>query len=98
MPWQTETQKRQFKLRGGLDKVVSPLVDDTEVEFSESTATFKETNLQESSSSTPYMNMSFAPIERRIDVAIFRAMFASSARQARNMVVHGKVKVNGQPV
>jgi ribosomal protein S4 len=44
---------------------------------------------------TPYMQMSFAPQERRLDVAIFRALFASSARQARQFCVHGAVKVNG---
>ncbi|KAL9025992.1 MAG: hypothetical protein Q9196_005276 [Gyalolechia fulgens] len=44
---------------------------------------------------TPYMNMTFAPLERRLDTAIFRAMFASSTRQARQFVVHGDVKVNG---
>lgn len=46
----------------------------------------------------PYMSMTFAPIERRLDTAIFRAMFASSARQARQFVVHGAVKVNGKQV
>ncbi|KAL1955001.1 hypothetical protein VTO42DRAFT_354 [Malbranchea cinnamomea] len=45
---------------------------------------------------TPYMQMAYAPLERRLDVAIFRAMFASSARQARQFVVHGAVKVNGK--
>ncbi|KAK4945478.1 hypothetical protein LTR10_015374 [Elasticomyces elasticus] len=44
----------------------------------------------------PYMQMTFAPLERRLDTAIFRAMFASSARQARQFVVHGAVKVNGK--
>lgn len=47
---------------------------------------------------TPYVQMTFAPLERRLDTAIFRAMFASSARQARQFVVHGAVKVNGKPV
>lgn len=47
---------------------------------------------------TPYMNMAFAPMERRLDIAIFRAMFASSARQARQFVIHGAVKVNGKKV
>lgn len=46
----------------------------------------------------PYMQMTFAPLERRLDVAIFRAMFASSARQARQFVVHGSVTVNGKKV
>lgn len=47
---------------------------------------------------TPYMNMVYAPIERRLDTAIFRALFASSTRQARQFVVHGYVKVNGKKV
>ncbi|KAF2089741.1 putative 30S ribosomal subunit S4 [Saccharata proteae CBS 121410] len=46
--------------------------------------------------STPYMNMTFGPIERRLDMAVWRALFASSARQARQFVVHGWVKVNGK--
>ena len=44
----------------------------------------------------PYMHMTYAPAERRLDTAIFRALFASSARQARQFVTHGKVKVNGK--
>jgi len=46
----------------------------------------------------PYMHMTYAPIERRLDTAVFRALFASSARQARQFVVHGNVKVNGKKV
>lgn len=46
----------------------------------------------------PYMHMTYAPAERRLDTAIFRALFASSARQARQFVVHGAVKVNGKKV
>ncbi|CAD6592406.1 MAG: mitochondrial 37S ribosomal protein nam9 [Alectoria sarmentosa] len=45
---------------------------------------------------TPYLNMTYAPMERRLDTAIFRALFASSTRQARQFVVHGYVRVNGQ--
>lgn len=47
---------------------------------------------------TPYMQMTYYPLERRLDTAIFRAMFASSVRQARQFVVHGLVKVNGKKV
>lgn len=46
----------------------------------------------------PYMMQTYAPMERRLDMAIFRAMFASSALQARQFVIHGHVKVNGQKV
>ncbi|KIW35691.1 uncharacterized protein PV07_02375 [Cladophialophora immunda] len=51
---------------------------------------------QKTATPIPYMQMTFAPMERRLDTAIFRAMFASSARQARQFVVHGAVKVNGK--
>ena len=47
---------------------------------------------------TPYMQMIYAPMERRLDQAVFRALFASSARQARQFCVHGAVKVNGMKV
>ena len=47
---------------------------------------------------TPYLNMTYAPTERRLDTAVFRALFASSTRQARQFVVHGYVKVNGKQV
>lgn len=47
---------------------------------------------------TPYMQMTYYPTERRLDTAIFRALFASSVRQARQFVVHGLVKVNGKKV
>ena len=45
---------------------------------------------------TPLASQTFASLERRLDVAVFRAMFASSARQARQLCVHGKVSVNGE--
>ncbi|KAF2629166.1 alpha-L RNA-binding motif-containing protein [Macroventuria anomochaeta] len=45
---------------------------------------------------TPYMQMAYYPIERRLDTAIFRALFASSVRQARQFCVHGLVTVNGK--
>lgn len=58
----------------------------------------EEANVQQFTGQTPYMSMAYAPLERRIDVAIFRALFASSTRQARQFVIHGAVKVNGQVV
>lgn len=46
----------------------------------------------------PFMHMTYAPMERRLDMAVWRALFASSARQARQFVIHGMVKVNGTKV
>jgi ribosomal protein S4 len=47
---------------------------------------------------TPYTQMVYHPLERRLDTAIFRALFACSTRMARQFVVHGHVKVNGKVV
>ena len=47
---------------------------------------------------TPYMHMTYHPTERRLDTAVFRSLFASSTRQARQFVVHGFVTVNGKKV
>jgi len=51
---------------------------------------------EEAPQMTPYMQMTYWPTERRLDTAIFRALFASSTRQARQFVVHGRVRVNGK--
>jgi ribosomal protein S4 len=40
----------------------------------------------------------FTEVERRIDVVIFRACLAHSVYDARRMVVHGKVLLNGKKV
>lgn len=47
---------------------------------------------------TPYMHMTYWPTERRLDTAVWRSLFASSVRQARQFVVHGSVTVNGKKV
>lgn len=96
-PWHERGQTRRDPVRGN---VLQRLTDREETEInSGAREADDETNPQEMlDKSTPYMNMTFAPQERRIDVAIFRAMFASSVRQARQFVVHGRVKVNGQKV
>ena len=44
------------------------------------------------------MQMTYAPVERRLDMAVFRSLFATSIRQARLMVIHGAVTVNGKKV
>lgn len=53
-------------------------------------------NIKFGKNSIPYMHMTYAPLERRLDTAVWRALFASSARQARQFVIHGYVRVNGQ--
>jgi len=37
-------------------------------------------------------------VERRLDTVLFRSLFASSIQQARQMVIHGHVEVNGKKV
>lgn len=40
----------------------------------------------------------YSILERRLDTVIHRALFASSIKQARQMVIHGKIKVNGKKI
>lgn len=44
---------------------------------------------------TPYVLQTYAALEKRLEFALFRAMFASSIRQARQFILHGNVFVNG---
>lgn len=44
---------------------------------------------------TPILLQTYAVLEKRLDFALFRAMFASSVRQARQFILHGNVFVNG---
>lgn len=44
---------------------------------------------------TPILLQTYAILEKRLDFALFRAMFASSVRQARQFILHGNVYVNG---
>ncbi|GAA6012030.1 hypothetical protein JCM11491_000145 [Sporobolomyces phaffii] len=46
----------------------------------------------------PLASMMFAEVEKRLDTVVFRCCFADSVYKARQMVIHGKVKVNGQKV
>lgn len=44
---------------------------------------------------TPITLQTFGTLEKRLEVALFRSMFASSLRQARQFILGGFVKVNG---
>lgn len=44
---------------------------------------------------TPMALQTYAALEKRLEFATFRAMFASSIRQARQYILSGYVKVNG---
>lgn len=46
----------------------------------------------------PVSVLTFAELERRLDFIVFRSNFASSVYAARQLCVHGKVKVNGKKV
>jgi ribosomal protein S4 len=51
--------------------------------------------LLEKKSRTPIGTLLYREVERRLDVLMFRACFATSVWQARQLVVHRKVRVNG---
>ncbi len=46
----------------------------------------------------PVGSLMFTEVERRIDVFIFRCCFAHSVYEARRMVIHGNVLLNGKKV
>jgi ribosomal protein S4 len=46
----------------------------------------------------PVGSLMFSEVERRIDVVIFRACLAHSVYDARKMVIHGQVLLNGKKV
>jgi ribosomal protein S4 len=46
----------------------------------------------------PVGSLMFAEVERRIDVFLFRCCFAHSVYEARRLVIHGSVMLNGQKV
>ena len=46
----------------------------------------------------PVGSLMFSEVERRIDVVIFRACLAHSVYDARRMVIHGRVLLNGKKV
>jgi ribosomal protein S4 len=46
----------------------------------------------------PVGSLMFAEVERRLDTFIFRCCFAHSIYEARRMVIHGSVKLNGVKV
>ena len=46
----------------------------------------------------PVGSLMFAEVERRIDVVIHRACLAHSVYEARRMVIHGSVLLNGKKV
>jgi ribosomal protein S4 len=46
----------------------------------------------------PVGSLMMAEVERRIDVVVFRSCFAHSIYEARRLVVHGDVYLNGKKV
>ncbi len=46
----------------------------------------------------PVGSLMFTEVERRMDVVIFRTCFAHSVYEARRMVIHGDVLLNGKKV
>ncbi|KAH9994626.1 hypothetical protein BJV77DRAFT_1143886 [Russula vinacea] len=56
----------------------------------------KEIDGEEQDELPPVGSLMFSEVERRIDVVIFRACLAHSVYDARRMVVHGQVLLNGK--
>lgn len=46
----------------------------------------------------PVGSLMFSEVERRIDTVVFRSCFAESVYEARRLVIHGDVLLNGKKV
>ncbi|ODV59445.1 mitochondrial 37S ribosomal protein uS4m [Ascoidea rubescens DSM 1968] len=57
-----------------------------------------DSGLQAHNTETPLVLQTYAPLERRLDFALFRSFFASSVRQARRFILSSHVHVNGVKV
>lgn len=53
---------------------------------------------EEQMAQAPVASLMFEEVERRMDVFIFRCCFAHSVYEARRMVIHGDVMLNGKKV
>ena len=53
---------------------------------------------EERMAQAPVTSLMFEEVERRIDVFIFRCCFAHSVYEARRLVIHGDVLLNGKKV
>jgi ribosomal protein S4 len=53
---------------------------------------------EEQKGMAPVASLMFVEVERRMDVFIFRCCFAHSVYEARRLVVHGHVLLNGKRV
>ncbi|CAH7670366.1 hypothetical protein BY996DRAFT_4584156 [Phakopsora pachyrhizi] len=53
------------------------------------------TGKKNSNVKVPLSGLMFQEVERRLDVVVFRSCFADSIYEARRMVLHGAVKLNG---
>ncbi|KAI9290617.1 alpha-L RNA-binding motif-containing protein [Neoconidiobolus thromboides FSU 785] len=42
--------------------------------------------------------LTYAELERRLDFVVFRSLFASSILEAKQLILHGKVKLNGEKI
>jgi ribosomal protein S4 len=53
---------------------------------------------EEEKGMAPVASLMFSEVERRIDVFLFRCCFAHSVYEARRLVIHGDVLLNGKKV
>ncbi|GAA5948091.1 hypothetical protein JCM3765_007105 [Sporobolomyces pararoseus] len=80
--WIPEQKFKKGYLPNGLPPIVAP----------------KSSAVGSSFEKVPLASMMFAEVEKRLDTVVFRCCLADSVYKARQMVIHGKVKLNGQKV
>ncbi|KAF8714472.1 alpha-L RNA-binding motif-containing protein, partial [Rhizoctonia solani] len=93
--WIAEKRFQRWFLPSGLPST-RPSTSSTTTKEVQSYTGRKLQSQRSSTQPTPVTSLMLVEVERRLDVFIFRCCFATSAWQARQLVVHGKVKLNGK--
>ncbi|KDQ51906.1 hypothetical protein JAAARDRAFT_163318 [Jaapia argillacea MUCL 33604] len=91
-----------FGIAGGVKSGVSGVGDDTAElkafagKAKQAVRDVRKLKEEEEKGLAPVGSLMFAEVERRVDVVIFRSCFAHSVYEARRLVIHGDVMLNGK--
>ncbi|KAM0791307.1 hypothetical protein ACM66B_005779 [Microbotryomycetes sp. NB124-2] len=100
--WLQEQKFKRHYLPDSLPPIVSPAAPSSSSSSASSSGRSSSRPGQQDVATTsqrvPLASMMFSQLERRIDTVVFRCCFAHSVYRARQMVIHGKVKLNGRRV
>ncbi|EUC60336.1 S4 RNA-binding domain protein [Rhizoctonia solani AG-3 Rhs1AP] len=94
--WIAEKRFQRWFLPAGLPSTRPSTSSTTSKEVQDYAGRKRQPSERAATQPTPETSLMLVEVERRLDVFVFRCCFATSAWQARQLIVHGKVKLNGK--